>query len=88
MSRRSEIFDTDHKALEPLKLELCLAISVVCMRYQWTQQQAAIRMGTSRANVSRVQNKRIAQLTLNQLFGYLSKICPNFRFMISVDASL
>ena len=88
MSRSSQIFQTNHKALDPLKMQLCLAIEIVCLRNQWTQRQSAVYMGTSRANLSRVQNKKLERLTVNQLFGYLSKICPDFRFMISVDTSL
>lgn len=45
-------------------------------------------MGTSRSNISYVQNKKIDRLTLNQLFNYLGRLVPDFRFMISIDSTL
>jgi predicted XRE-type DNA-binding protein len=76
------------EAIEAVKLELCLAIERVILRYGWTHRLAAAYMGTSRANVSRLANKRLDQLTVGQLFLYLAKICPGFRFMLSIDQTL
>lgn len=57
-------------------------------RHNWTYAQAAIQMRVSRANLSRVGNKKLEQLTVNQLVRYLNALCPEFRFMISIDSSL
>lgn len=88
MSRQPKFFKTNPKAIDPLKIEVCGAIDRVISRNQWTQRQAAIMMGTSRANISRVSNKKLDRLTLCQLFGYLARSCPDFRFMISIDSTL
>ncbi len=88
MSRPPEYLATENGLLDPMKLELCVAIDRTIQRKQLNQRQAAILMGTSRANVSRVQNKTLERLTINQLFHYLARLCPEFRFMLSVDTSL
>ncbi len=84
----AQIFVADPKRLEPLKLNLCEAIERVIVRKQWTYREAAIYMGTTPSNVSLVANKRIHRLSVSQLFNYLVLICPDFRFMLSVDSSL
>lgn len=88
MSRAPVRFGNKEESLDPVKIELCLAIDRAIARKGWTYTAAAIQMGTSRANISRVVNKKIDKLTLNQLFGYLSRVCPEFRFMLCIDASL
>jgi|GEM_PF-3122637 len=87
MARVSKYIAVNQKALEPVKIHLCSAIWKVCMRNQWNQQQAAAMMGTSQGNVSRVFCRRTKRLSVGQLFGYLSKIQPDFSFMLSVDNS-
>lgn len=77
-----------HAAIDALKFELCRAIDQAIARHQWSYHQAAKLMRVSRSNLSRVGNKRIETLTLNQLFRYLGAVCPGFRVMISIDSSL
>lgn len=88
MARRSKIFRANPQVLDPIKIEICTAIETVMARRQWTQAQAAIYMGTSQSNISNIANKRLNKLSIGQLMNYLALICPEFRFMISVDASL
>lgn len=71
-----------------MKFEICKAIEVVIARRPWTQRQAAIYMGTSQSNISHVANKNLERLSVGQLMNYLALICPEFRFMVSVDSSL
>ena len=88
MSRKPKRFQNNKEALDALKLELCFAIDLVINRQQLTYREAAFYLDTTPGTVSLVCNKHIELLTINQLFGYLSRICPNFRFMLSIDWSL
>ena len=76
------------RALRELKVDLCNAIDLVIVRNQWSYCVAAAYVGTHASVISLVVNKRIARLSLSQLFRYLNAICPGFRVMISVDSSL
>lgn len=81
----ADVFQPNKEAIDNVKLQVCNAISRIALWRQWRQSQLAIYMGTSRANASRVQNKKLDQLTLTQLFNYLSKIDPHFRFILAVS---
>jgi|GEM_PF-4571371 len=72
--------------IDAVKLELCYAIDRAIARQMWTYAEAAFWMGTSKANVSRVVNKRTNRLTVGQLVKYLAVVCPHFRFMVSIDS--
>lgn len=76
------------RAIDALKNEICTAIELVMARSQWSYSVSAAYVGTHRSVISLIVNKRIEKLTLSQLFRYLNAICPGFRVMVSVDASL
>lgn len=86
MSRRSLIENCDEhlqEKLNQLKYQLCKAIEYEIYRIRLTQYRAAVMLGTSQANVSRVVRKRTDQLTFNQLFRYLIILKPDVVMAIS-----
>jgi len=70
--------------IDELKRELCHLIQRACMRNQWNQVMAAHCLRTSRSCIHQVDNYKIDQLTVNQLFRYLATAAPQFRVMISI----
>lgn len=74
----------NEEALNRCKFHLCHQIDRLITRERWTQKQAAYYLGTSQANVSRVGNKKLDQLSMTQLFNYLCKLSGNFRLLISI----
>jgi hypothetical protein len=75
----------EQQKLEEIKLEICLAIRQSMARsHHPSTSTFAMRFGTSRASVSRVQRGVTSSLTFNQLFKYMVRLEPGFRLMISI----
>ena len=71
-----------HK-IDELKFQVCQAIDREIANQRISQQKAAIFVGTSQGNISRIVRKRIDQLTFNQLFTFLVILNPNTRMLLS-----
>lgn len=72
----------NQEKLDEVKLQLCDRIDRFMVWQHLTQEQLAFQLGTSRANVNRIVNRKIKHLSISQLFKYLSQIKPNFEFLI------
>lgn len=72
------------KKIDAVKKDLCAAIKKIALSYGWNQKLLAWHLGTSEARVSHVIRCRVEQLTLNQLFRYLARLKPEFRFLLSI----
>ena len=83
MSRENFYVKPNQEKIDEVKLELCRALYFEIIYAHCDYQGIANKLGTSPANVSRVMNKRIANLTINQLFRYLAILNPRFRVLIS-----
>jgi len=70
--------------LKEIKTELCHLIKRSARRRNYDQKTMAFYMGTTPSNASLVDNIRIEQLTINQLFRYLVNLEPNFRMLIAL----
>lgn len=87
MGRRARrpLSEAEQRKLDEVKLQLCLTLRRSMARMDhYSSTRLAIMMGTSRACVSKVQCARIEELTFNQLFGYLVRLEPNFKILISI----
>lgn len=65
-------------------MAICVEIARTISRRGWTQMQAALRLRTSQACVSRVESYRVEQLTFNQLFRYLARLSPHLKVTVSL----
>lgn len=87
MARRGKLRLESKKKLDALKFEICLVldydIHLTCRELQISKKALAVHLGTSEANLSRIGNKRLDQLTFNQLFRYLVILRPDVRMLIS-----
>ena len=83
MSRRPQLRLESINRLNEMKAVLCNAIDHELMLEHKSKEALAILLGTSQANVSRVVNKRVEQLTFNQLFRYLIILRPDVKIMVS-----
>jgi predicted XRE-type DNA-binding protein len=83
-SEKTLHFKPNKEKIDEIKIDICRKIDLIMVMQQWNQRQLAFYLGTSRANVNRVVNRRIEHLTLSQLFSYLSKLRPEFKFLISI----
>jgi len=72
------------KRQKEIKLQACLAIKRIALRYGMTQRQLAFSLQTSPSCVSRMMNEKVETVSYDQLFRFLSIIAPNFKFLISV----
>jgi ribosome-binding protein aMBF1 (putative translation factor) len=86
MTRRRPGFEADmeNKRIDELKHEICDSIRKIAIRRGYSQRDLARELRTSEACVSRVIRYRTDQLTVNQLFQYLSTLHPGFEILISV----
>lgn len=69
--------------LNSMKFQICELIDRELLYMRLNQKQAAVVMATNQANVSRVRNRRVEQLTLDQLFRYLVLLKPYCRMMVA-----
>ena len=69
--------------INELKFQVCQAIDREISKQRISQQKAAIFLGTSQGNISRIVRKRVDQLTFNQLFTFLIILNPNTRMLLS-----
>lgn len=83
MSRRPEFPFESVEKLNEVKFEICRILDYEMTYTQRTQQQLALRLGTSQANISRVMNRKVNELTFNQLFRYLAILRPSFKILIA-----
>lgn len=71
--------------LSEVKAELCRQLRRSMNRTSHpSPDRIAHQLGTSKACVLRVQCARTDELTINQLFRYLVRLEPNFRFIVSI----
>lgn len=87
MARRSsfELNENEEKKLEEVKIQICLAIRRAMGRQShYSSTVTAMKLGTSRACVSRVQRAIAKDLTFNQLFRYLVRLEPNFKILVAI----
>lgn len=75
---------SDHEKINEVKREICINIRRLAYRKRLNQKMLARYIGTSEANVSRVIRHRFDQISVNQLFRYLTILEPNFRILISI----
>lgn len=84
--KRPVLGDYDNRELErEIKREFCSAIERLIVRRQWTQRVAAVRLGTSQANISRICNKNVNSLTAGMLLRILVRASTPFtRVIVSI----
>ena len=75
--------DRDEK-LNQAKVLLCRTAMKAARRKGYTRKQMAIYMGTTKSNVSLIENQRVERLTFNQLFRYLVNLEAKFELLISI----
>lgn len=83
MSRRHELAPNPKEKLNEIEIEICRAIEFEIRLLYWEQKTIARKLGTSESCVSKVLNRRVNELTFNQLFRYLAVLNPRFRILIS-----
>lgn len=83
MSRRAWYRVYPDEKLDDVKKQICEFLSHEMLYEQLDQKGMARKLGTSQANVSRVQNLRVEDLTFNQLFKYAAVLCPHFRMLLA-----
>ena len=84
MPKKNKLTDVQLDRLNQLKFQLCHAIDRSIHRNQWSYADAARMLRVDKVVISRITNKKIERLTLNQLFEYLVRVRPNFEFLVSV----
>ncbi|MGE0763676.1 MAG: XRE family transcriptional regulator [Bdellovibrionales bacterium] len=67
-----------------IKVQVCRAIDRVAGRYGMTQKELAMILGTSRSCVSRMMNRKVEDLSFNQLFRFAIRLAPYFKILIAV----
>ena len=81
---KDENFDRHRiQKINEIKFYLCHQIDKASHRRRFDYKMLAEFLGTSQGAVSRVVNKRIDDVTVNQLFNYLTILEPNFELLIS-----
>ena len=85
MSRKSRVqYQSGHiEKLNEIKFLICNVIDHEMVRLQWTPLTLACHFGTTPSNISRVLNKKVDELTFNQLFRYLVILRPEFKCLVS-----
>lgn len=85
MSKASRVkLNSDHiEKLNQLKFEICYVIDNEMTRYQWTQLELAFHVGATQSCINKVVNKKVDELSFNQLFRYLVILKPEFRCIVS-----
>lgn len=84
MSRRPRYLRLESiDKLNEMKEVLCNAIDHEMVLMHEIPSRIAGHLGTSPANISRVRNKRVEQLTFNQLFRYLVILRPDVKILVS-----
>ena len=88
MSRKSRRYnpEVNIEKVNELKFEICKIIDWELAHQRIAQRglkACAFQLGTDPANVSCVVNKKVEQLTFNQLFRYLVVLRPDIRMMFS-----
>lgn len=76
--------DIQIKREKEVKMQACLALKRLALRYGMSQNQMALRLGISRSSVSRMMNLRVENISYDQLFRSVTRLAPNFKFLISV----
>lgn len=87
MARRSsfKLSQQEEEKLQDVKIQICLAIRRAMGRQtHYSSTVTAMKLGTSRACVSRVQRAIAKDLTFNQLFRYLVRLEPNFKILVAI----
>lgn len=87
MARRSsfKLNECEERKLDEVKIHLCQVIRRAMGRQtHYSSSATAIKLGTSRACVSRVQRSVAKDVTFNQLFRYLVRLEPNVKILISI----
>ena len=69
--------------LDNLKIQLCHDFKKLMRRQKWSQIDAAILLRTSRARIHDVENLKIENLTISQLFKYIATLAPDFKLLVS-----
>lgn len=86
MARRLSrpLTEEEKEKLNKVKAELCWQLRRSMARTNhYSSQLVAYKLGSNRACVSKVQCGRVNDLTFNQLFRYLVRLEPNFKFLVS-----
>lgn len=76
--------ENQHKREREIKLQACLAIKRIALRYGMTQRELAVYLCTSESCVSRMMNEKVENVSYDQLFRFVTRLAPNFKFLISV----
>jgi len=66
-----------------VKFEICRVLDLEMQGFRRTQKELAHRLGTTESCISRVRNRKVDNVTFNQLFRYLAVLNPNFKIMIA-----
>jgi hypothetical protein len=86
MSRKARIqlMPEPREKIYQIKCELCHVLKRFAGRQGWTEKQFALHAGCARTTSSYIENLRVDELTVGQLFTYLARIEPRFRMLISL----
>lgn len=81
---RRELNYEEKAKLDQVKIQLCRTIRRSMCRGYAGQGWLAIKLGTSRTCMGRIQRADIKNLSFNQLFRYLVHLEPHFEVLISI----
>ena len=88
MNRRKAYYRQGEKEiLDRAKLHITQVIKTsLATRVRLKQKFAAGFLGTSQAQISRIETENVSSLTFNQLFRLLARLEPNFQILIAAPA--
>lgn len=72
--------DADEVSNLELKAEMMIAIRDLIDSKEWSQSEAAERLGVSQPRISNLKNGKIDKFSLDMLMGMLSKLGFRFEF--------
>ena len=81
---RHPLDSCEKEKINEVKRQICQRIRRIAFRYGWTQRELAFHLSVSQSTASRVVRLRVEQLTLNQLFAYLARLCPQLEILIGI----
>jgi hypothetical protein len=84
MSKKPIFLDESEEKLNQLKEEICRVLGHAMYTSRYPRCELARRLRTSEANISRVINRRVDDLTFNQLFRYLATFKPKCKVFVSL----
>ena len=84
MTLKMQSDENQQKREREIKLQACWAIKRIAFRYGMNQRELAFYLGTAESCVSRMMKEKVEAVSYEQLFRFITRLAPNFKFLISV----